>query len=120
MKKACEFLLCHQMEDGGWGEDFAVSITCFSNDAWSLNEHQHLYYVSMPCAINQERLSCACILSYPHTFSWEYQPCLYENSSLVQASYSPLQSCEERRYVQNQQSQVVNTCWALLGLMAVR
>ena len=38
MKKACEFLLRHQMEDGGWGEDFAVSITCLPNDAWSLNE----------------------------------------------------------------------------------
>ena len=25
VKKACEFLLNHQMEDGGWGEDFAVS-----------------------------------------------------------------------------------------------
>ena len=39
MKKACEFLLRHQMEDGGWGEDFAVSKTCSPNDAaWSLNE----------------------------------------------------------------------------------
>ena len=26
MKKACQFLLHHQMEDGGWGEDFAVSL----------------------------------------------------------------------------------------------
>ena len=26
VKKACEFLLSHQMEDGGWGEDFAVSL----------------------------------------------------------------------------------------------
>lgn len=24
VKKACEFLLAHQMEDGGWGEDFTV------------------------------------------------------------------------------------------------
>ncbi|CAI8009859.1 Lanosterol synthase [Geodia barretti] len=52
VKKACEFLLSRQMEDGGWGEDFA--------------------------------------------------------------------SCEERRYVQSRTSQIVNTCWALLGLMAVR
>ncbi|XP_056390516.1 lanosterol synthase [Hyla sarda] len=49
---ACEFLLSHQMEDGGWGEDF--------------------------------------------------------------------ESCEERRYVQSPNSQIHNTCWALLGLMAVR
>ena len=27
VKKACGFLLSHQMEDGGWGEDFAVSGT---------------------------------------------------------------------------------------------
>ena len=25
VKKACEFLLSHQMEDGGWGEEFTVS-----------------------------------------------------------------------------------------------
>ena len=24
VKKACEFLLSHQMEDGGWGEEFTV------------------------------------------------------------------------------------------------
>lgn len=39
VKKACEFLLCHQMEDGGWGEDFAVSLTCYPNGAaWSLDQ----------------------------------------------------------------------------------
>lgn len=26
VKKACDFLLSHQMDDGGWGEDFAVSL----------------------------------------------------------------------------------------------
>ena len=25
VRAACDFLLSHQMEDGGWGEDFAVS-----------------------------------------------------------------------------------------------
>ncbi|XP_075139940.1 lanosterol synthase isoform X2 [Leptodactylus fuscus] len=50
--RACDFLLSHQMEDGGWGEDF--------------------------------------------------------------------ESCEERRYVQSANSQIHNTCWALLALMAVR
>ncbi|KAI1884894.1 hypothetical protein AGOR_G00214580 [Albula goreensis] len=52
VQRACEFLLSHQMEDGGWGEDF--------------------------------------------------------------------ESCEQRRYVQSERSQIHNTCWALLGLMAVR
>lgn len=52
VKKACEFLLSRQREDGGWGEDFA--------------------------------------------------------------------SCEQRCYVEADTSQVVNTCWALMGLMAVR
>ncbi|XP_071477715.1 lanosterol synthase-like [Diadema antillarum] len=52
VKKACEFLVSKQMEDGGWGEKF--------------------------------------------------------------------DSCEERRYVQADTSHIVNTCWALLGLMAVR
>ncbi|XP_077977961.1 lanosterol synthase-like [Glandiceps talaboti] len=30
------------------------------------------------------------------------------------------ESCEERRYVESETSQIVNTAWALLGLMAVR
>ncbi|PNI55946.1 LSS isoform 4, partial [Pan troglodytes] len=30
------------------------------------------------------------------------------------------ESCEERRYVQSAQSQIHNTCWAMMGLMAVR
>ncbi|PIO37521.1 hypothetical protein AB205_0070760 [Aquarana catesbeiana] len=51
IRKACDFLLSHQMKDGGWGEDF--------------------------------------------------------------------ESCEERRYVQSAASQIHNTCWALMGLMAV-
>uniref|UniRef100_A0A672MKF8 Terpene cyclase/mutase family member n=1 Tax=Sinocyclocheilus grahami TaxID=75366 RepID=A0A672MKF8_SINGR len=52
VKRACEFLLSKQMEDGGWGEDF--------------------------------------------------------------------ESCEQRHYIQSKSSQIHNTCWALLGLMAVR
>lgn len=52
VQKACQFLLDHQMSDGGWGENF--------------------------------------------------------------------ESCERRRYVQSSAAQVHNTCWALLGLMAVR
>lgn len=30
------------------------------------------------------------------------------------------ESCEQRRYIQSAQSQIHNTCWALMGLMAVR
>ncbi|KAM9804595.1 lanosterol synthase [Neosynchiropus ocellatus] len=30
------------------------------------------------------------------------------------------ESCEQRRYIQSSSSQIHNTCWALLGLMAVR
>ncbi|XP_008402434.1 lanosterol synthase [Poecilia reticulata] len=30
------------------------------------------------------------------------------------------ESCEQRRYVQSRAAQIHNTCWALLGLMAVR
>uniref|UniRef100_A0AAY5JX84 Terpene cyclase/mutase family member n=1 Tax=Esox lucius TaxID=8010 RepID=A0AAY5JX84_ESOLU len=51
-KMACDFLVTHQMEDGGWGEDF--------------------------------------------------------------------ESCKQRCYVQSANSQIHNTCWALLGLMAAR
>ncbi|XP_061548207.1 lanosterol synthase [Phycodurus eques] len=52
VRRACQFLLNHQMPGGGWGEDF--------------------------------------------------------------------ESCEQRRYVQSSSAQIHNTCWALLGLMAVR
>ena len=52
VRRACEFLVNKQMEDGGWGENF--------------------------------------------------------------------ESCEQRTYVQSDKSQVVNTSWALLALMAVR
>ncbi|MCJ8732776.1 hypothetical protein PDJAM_G00214920 [Pangasius djambal] len=52
VRRACDFLLSKQMEDGGWGEDF--------------------------------------------------------------------ESCEQRCYIQSKTSQIHNTCWALLGLMAVR
>ena len=30
------------------------------------------------------------------------------------------ESCEDRKYVPSKTSQLVNTCWACLGLMAVR
>ncbi|XP_077947324.1 lanosterol synthase-like [Gasterosteus aculeatus] len=30
------------------------------------------------------------------------------------------ESCEERLYIQSSSAQIHNTCWALLGLMAVR
>lgn len=30
------------------------------------------------------------------------------------------ESCEQRRYIQSGEAQIHNTCWALLGLMAVR
>lgn len=31
-----------------------------------------------------------------------------------------LQSCEERKYIESDKSQIVMTAWALLGLMAVQ
>jgi len=30
------------------------------------------------------------------------------------------ESCEQSKYIQSETSQIHNTCWALLGLMAVR
>ena len=75
MKKACEFLLCHQMEDGGWGEDFAVSLTCYPNGAaWSLNECR------ANVVSNLTKLPCIYTLFYqpektihhPHTFNSAY------------------------------------------------
>ena len=75
VKKACEFLLCHQMEDGGWGEDFAVSLTCSPNGAaWSLNECR------ANVVSNLTKLPCIYTLFYqpektihhPHTFNSAY------------------------------------------------
>lgn len=41
-------------------------------------------------------------LAWKHSLAWDFE------------------SCEQRRYVQSAGSQVHSTCWALLGLMAVR
>ena len=61
MKKACEFLLHHQMEDGGWGEDFAVSITGSQMMLGHLMSTRN--FTMSPCLVLSTRkdytLSCA-------------------------------------------------------------
>lgn len=44
VKKACEFLLSHQMEDGGWGEEFAVSFLLLVHEARE-------YHICTMCSI---------------------------------------------------------------------
>ena len=46
VKKACEFLLGHQMEDGGWGEDFAVRSY---HTHYAANAHTHTIHTLFHC-----------------------------------------------------------------------
>ena len=40
VKKACQFLLSHQMEDGGWGEDFKVRSLSNINNSNIQNKYE--------------------------------------------------------------------------------
>ena len=66
VRRACEFILSHQRDDGGFGESYKVSYLLFL-----------------------------------------YRCCL---DSLGQ-------SCEQSRWVEHENTQVVQTCWAIMALM---
>lgn len=66
-RRACEFILSHQREDGGWGESYKVS------DLWSC--------------------------------------------PFMVLTHAYLESCEQSRWVEHEDTQVVQTCWAVKSLM---
>uniref|UniRef100_A0A9J8AJZ3 Lanosterol synthase (2,3-oxidosqualene-lanosterol cyclase) n=2 Tax=Cyprinus carpio TaxID=7962 RepID=A0A9J8AJZ3_CYPCA len=54
-----------------------------------------------------------------HTFQSGYVICLFHAVEGDGGWGEDFESCEQQRYVQSKNSQIHNTCWALLGLMAV-
>uniref|UniRef100_A0A8C2HC36 Lanosterol synthase (2,3-oxidosqualene-lanosterol cyclase) n=1 Tax=Cyprinus carpio TaxID=7962 RepID=A0A8C2HC36_CYPCA len=54
-----------------------------------------------------------------HTFQSGYVICLFHAVEADGDWGEDFESCEQQRYVQSKNSQIHNTCWALLGLTAV-
>ncbi|XP_075870113.1 lanosterol synthase [Nelusetta ayraudi] len=93
-----------QRPDGSWEGSWAV---CFTYGIWFGLEAfacmGHVYQEGDACAEVQK--ACSFLLERQmRDGGWG------EN----------FESCEQRRYVQSSEAQIHNTCWALLGLMAVR
>ncbi|XP_068186115.1 lanosterol synthase isoform X2 [Antennarius striatus] len=104
LNEGLEYCRKVQRPDGSWEGSWGV---CFTYGTWFGLEAfacmGHAYQDGEACAEVQR----ACRFLLDHQMSdggWG------EN----------FESCEQRRYVQSDTAQIHNTCWALLGLMAVR
>jgi lanosterol synthase len=95
VRRACDFLVSKQMEDGGWGETYMVSIpaSTFLPSAPPFFSIHFLQLFPLP------------VLTII--------PCL----ALSLASSLTRQSCVSMEYAQHPQSQVVQTSWAVLALI---
>uniref|UniRef100_H3DE43 Terpene cyclase/mutase family member n=1 Tax=Tetraodon nigroviridis TaxID=99883 RepID=H3DE43_TETNG len=104
LKEALEYCRNLQRPDGSWEGSWGV---CFTYGVWFGLEAfacmGHIYKDENVCVEVQK--ACQFLLERQMSDGgWG------EN----------FESCEQRRYVQSSTAQIHNTCWALLGLMAVR
>ncbi|XP_046294826.1 lanosterol synthase [Marmota monax] len=104
LERGLAFCQQKQRADGSWEGSWGV---CFTYGTWFGLEAfacmGHTYRDGAAC----EEVSRACdfLLS----------------RQMVDGGWGEdFESCEQQRYVQSAQSQIHNTCWALMGLMAVR
>ncbi|XP_015681004.1 lanosterol synthase [Protobothrops mucrosquamatus] len=104
LQKGLRYCQKKQRADGSWEGSWGV---CFTYGAWfGLEAHacmQQTYCGGVAC----QAVSRACeflVSKQMEDGGWG----------------EDFESCEQRRYVQSTTSQIHNTCWALLGLMAVR
>ncbi|XP_003215262.2 lanosterol synthase [Anolis carolinensis] len=104
LQKGLQYCRRLQRADGSWEGSWGV---CFTYGMWFALEAfacmQHTYRDGVAC----KEISRACeflISKQMEDGGWG----------------EDFESCEQRTYVQSATSQIHNTCWALLGLMAVR
>lgn len=104
LERGLQFCRQKQRPDGSWEGSWGV---CFTYGAWFGLEAfacmGHTYHNGVACA----EISRACDF-------------LLSRQMADGGWGEDFESCEQRRYVQSAQSQIHNTCWALMGLMAVR
>lgn len=104
LERGLQFCRQKQRPDGSWEGSWGV---CFTYGAWFGLEAfacmGHTYHNGAACA----EISRACDF-------------LLSRQMADGGWGEDFESCEQRRYVQSAQSQIHNTCWALMGLMAVR
>ncbi|KAM4730543.1 lanosterol synthase [Anableps anableps] len=104
LREGLEYCRRVQRTDGSWEGSWGV---CFTYGTW----------------FGLEAFACM-----GHTYKSEDVPVEVEKACrfLLEHQMSDggwgedFESCEQRRYVQSSAAQIHNTCWALLGLMAVR
>ncbi|XP_019483571.1 PREDICTED: lanosterol synthase [Hipposideros armiger] len=104
LERALEFCRRKQRPDGSWEGSWGV---CFTYGTWfgleALACMGHTYRNGAACG--EVSKACDFLLS----------------RQMADGGWGEdFESCEQRRYVQSGQSQIHNTCWALMGLMAVR
>ncbi|XP_074857495.1 lanosterol synthase isoform X2 [Carettochelys insculpta] len=102
--RGLEFCRRMQRADGSWEGSWGV---CFTYGTWFGLEAfaclQHTYQDGAAC--REVAQACRFLVS----------------KQMEDGGWGEdFESCEQRRYVQSAASQIHNTCWALLGLMAVR
>uniref|UniRef100_A0A670Y2C5 Terpene cyclase/mutase family member n=1 Tax=Pseudonaja textilis TaxID=8673 RepID=A0A670Y2C5_PSETE len=104
LQKGLRYCQKKQRADGSWEGSWGV---CFTYGAWfGLEAHacmQQAYCGGVAC----QAVTRACeflVSKQMEDGGWG----------------EDFESCEQRRYVQSTASQIHNTCWALLGLMAAR
>jgi len=104
LKQGLEFCRQKQRADGSWEGSWGV---CFTYGTWFGLE-------AFACMGQTYRSGAVCAaVSQACDFLLSRQ--------MVDGGWGEeFESCEQRRYVQSATSQIHNTCWALMGLMAVR
>ncbi|XP_065798559.1 lanosterol synthase isoform X3 [Muntiacus reevesi] len=104
LERGLQFCRQKQRPDGSWEGSWGV---CFTYGTWFGLEAfacmGHTYHNGAACA----EISRACDF-------------LLSRQMADGGWGEDFESCEQRRYVQSARSQIHNTCWALMGLMAVR